>query len=361
MTGPSVTAVVVVHGPDADRLDACVASLAASTGVELDLVLVDNGSPDAGAVSRSVAARHDAQVPITILDLATNRGFGSGVNAGLRAATGDLIWLLNDDAAVAPDTIERCADLLLGADQDVVAIAPVVHLEGLSAPCGAPVLDSAGLVLRPNGEAFSAGLGQPDLGQYRTGEACLGPCFVAGLFRRAAFEPDAVGPVDERYFLYYEDVDWAVRALRQGRRVLRLAASGVVHGHARTASRLGEGRRYRIVQRNLLVFATLNLAAGRATRIWLQRIVVHAKGIVTGPYRLERVRAVLGALGGLPGAVRDRRSRRERAWVPESELFGHAEGEQPFLQAGTFTVPDPAGAEAAARSRLARLEVTPDP
>lgn len=358
MSLPRVSAVVVVHGGDADRLERCVASLAGSVGVELELVLVDNASPDGGALTRSVAARHAGRLAVTVIDLTANRGFAAGVNAGLRSAHADLVWLLNDDAAVGPDTIARCAALLASAGPDVVAVAPVVHLDGLTSPSGAPVIDSAGLVLRPNGEAFSAGLGQPDLGQYRTGEDCLGPCFVAGLFRRAAFDRANVGPVDERYFLYYEDVDWAVRAARLGQRVLRLADSGVVHGHARTASRLGEGQRYRLVQRNLLVFATLNLSAGRAARVWLQRCVTHAKGLVTGPYRWHRIVAVARAVISLPGTLRDRRHR-PQASTDEQAIFAHAVGERPFLVAGTFAVEDTAGAESAARARLDRRPVTP--
>jgi GT2 family glycosyltransferase len=347
-----VTAIVVVHGATTDQLTPCFASLAASASVEIDLVVVDNASPDGGqAIAEALSSVGDT-LHASVLHLERNRGFAAGVNAGLRAATADLVWLINDDAVVAPDSIARCVDALERAPAGTVAIAPVVHLAGRASPSGHPVIDAAGLVLRRNGEAFSAGLGQPDLGQYRSGEECLGPCFVAGLFRRSAFDESVVGPLDERFFLYYEDVDWAARAKRKGWRVERLADSGVTHEHARSSRTVGEGRRYRMVQRNLLVFAVLDLSPRRASSIWLQRLVVHAKGLVTGPYRRDRVLAVLGAAARLPAAIAGHRRRARSFRLPDDVLFEYAAGEVPYLQAGTFEVDDPVAAERAARERL---------
>lgn len=348
MPSTRVTAIVVVHASSPVRLLQCFTSLAGSQGVEVDLVVVDNASADGGQAIREALGSLDA----TVVRLDRNGGFAAGVNTGLARTTTELVWIMNDDAAVAPDSIARCVRALRRSGPDTVAIAPIVHVAGLTSPEGHPVIDTAGLVVRPNAEAFSAGLGQPDLGQYRSGEACLGPCFVAGLFRADAFLPHKVGLLDERFFLYYEDVDWAARARRGGWRVERLGDSGVTHVHAGSTRALGEARRYRIVQRNLLVFAVLDLSPRRACAVWANRLLVHTKGVVTGPYRRERLLAVLGALRRLPGAISGHRDRRRMFREPDDVLFVDADDEVPFLEAGTFRVSDPAAAERAALARL---------
>jgi GT2 family glycosyltransferase len=354
-----VTAIVVTHSAGAEQLAACLRSLASSVGVNLHIVLVDNGSASDGAVPRDVVRHLAPDTDITLVHTGTNRGFAAGVNAGLARAPDGMVWLLNDDATVAPTTIRRCVDALDAASDTTIAIAPVVLLDLGTTTDDGPLIDSAGLVLRHNGEAFGAGLGQPDLGQYRSGDECFGPCFVAGLFRTGAFTGrdgavPLVGPLDERYFMYYEDVDWAARAALSGYRVELLADSGVFHGHARSSRRLGEARRYGYVQRNLLVFAALNLSVRRATSIWAARIVVHSKGLMTGPFRVARLLSVAGALVRLPVIVAARRGRRSRFVLPESVLFRFAEDDAPFLEPASFTVEDAEGALAAARRRLDR-------
>lgn len=82
-----------------------------------EVVVVDNGSPDGevGTVARRAGAR--------VVHLGVNAGFPAGVNAGLRAATGDVVALLNDDAMAGPGWLES-AGRVLGADPSVGVVAP---------------------------------------------------------------------------------------------------------------------------------------------------------------------------------------------------------------------------------------------
>jgi GT2 family glycosyltransferase len=336
--------IVVVHGGAATELTRCLRSVSASRGVRLQLVVVDNASPDGGAAAREAVDQVPAGM-VTLVALTENRGFAAGVNTGLARRRGEYVLLLNDDAEVDPGAIARCVEVLRAQPPEVVAAAPVVHLADQPG-----IIDSAGLVLRPNGEAFSAGIGQPDLGQFRTGERCLGPCFAAALVRSSAFDPGSVGLLDERYFLYYEDVDWALRATLSGRTTVLVADAGVRHGHARSTRHLGEDRRYRMVQRNLLVCAALNLSLAGAARIWWGRHVVHAKGLVTGPYRRERITAITGALAMLPRALVDRRARRRLMTRADLCAFVYSQDAEPYFDAATYQATgDPAARDAAQR------------
>lgn len=331
MTTTRITTVVVVHGSDAATVDACVESVLVSADVDVHLVLVDNASPDGGAA----CARWEGDDRVTVVRSATNGGFAAGVNQGLRRRrAGDAVLLLNDDATVELDALSICA-ALLDDDPATVAVAPRVMLAGQR-----ELIDSIGVVVRPNGEAFNAFIGRPWSDQVVAGERVFGPCFAATLIRHDAFDADSVGLLDERYRLYYEDIDWGLRARRIGRHTVAAPDAVVWHRHAASTRLLGEPARYELVQRNLLLCATKNFTARTAARVWATRLVVHAKGVVTGPYRLQRIRSIGRALIGLPAALAARRGLPRRRAVTDAELFRHAVGMSPNFDAETLRAPD---------------------
>ncbi len=331
MTTPRITTVVVVHGSDADTVDACVESVLASLDVDMHIILVDNASPDGGAA----CARWETDDRITVVHSTTNGGFAAGVNQGLRQRrAGDLVLLLNDDATVEADAVSICAQQL-ATDRANIAVVPRVMLAGQR-----ELIDSIGVVLRPNGEAFNAFIGQPWRDQVAAGQRVFGPCFAATLIRADAFDADSVGMLDERYRLYYEDIDWALRAQRIGQHTVAAPGAVVWHRHAGSTRLLGEPARYELVQRNLLLCATKNFTARAATFVWVSRLVVHAKGVITGPYRVQRLRSIGRALVGLPATVAARRGLPRRRAVGDAELFSYAHGMAPNFDAETLRAPD---------------------
>ena len=335
---PRVTVVVVVYDTTAPRLQRCLQSARSSNGVEVEVVVVDNASP------RPV----EAPLADRVLTRSVNGGFAAGVNDGVRAATHPWIAVLNDDAVLEADTLWRCIDAIEAAGPSTVAAAPKVLFAGEESP----TIDSCGVVLRPSGEAFSAGAGQPDLGQFDTDDEALGPCMSAAVFRASAFRD--VGPLDERYFLYYEDVDWALRCHLSGRRTVLVPTALAWHEHAASTRALGERRRFRMVQRNLLLCATANLSWGSLTTIWRQRVIAAAKAAVRGPDRTSLLMAIVAALPRVPSALMARRPRRRRAVRPDADAFRFADGLEPFVDTTTYRPGPSQPAAAAARQRLAR-------
>jgi GT2 family glycosyltransferase len=328
VTTPRITAVVVVHGSSAEQVAACVDSLLRSEGVDVFVVLVDNASPDGGRATRPWMSRDR----VSVVHSARNDGFAAGVNQGLaRRRRGDLIWLINDDATVAPTALATCA-AMLGAHPGAIAVAPRVMLANEP-----DRVDSIGVVLRPNGEAFNAFIGQRWAGQVSNGDEVLGPCFGAALFRSDAFDANVVGTIDERYRLYYEDVDWDLRARRAGLRTVAAVDAVVMHQHAASTRLLGEAARYELVQRNLLLCATKNFTLRRAAAVWGGRLIVHAKGVVKGPYRLQRVRSLLRGVVGAPSALLARRTRpRPAPGYDELTDFAFADGMSPMFDPETY-------------------------
>jgi GT2 family glycosyltransferase len=321
---PAVTAVVVVHGSPEPTVRACVGSLLDSVGVDLDVILVDNASPDGGAA----CAPWEGHERVMVIHSARNDGFAAGVNQGLRARRpGALVWLLNDDATVEPDCITQCIEKLTPAS-DIVAVAPRVMLAAERER-----VDSIGVVLRPNGEAFNAHIGRRWDAQVDDGADVFGPCFAAALFRADAFDDTAVGPIDDRYRLYYEDIDWNLRAARLGLRTVAATSAVVWHQHAASTRLLGEPARYELVQRNLLLCATKHFSRPSVARVWGSRLLVHAKGIITGPMRIQRIRSVARAVAGAPAVLR-RRSPLDPA--TEARVFAFAAGMTPRFSAETY-------------------------
>lgn len=335
---PRVSAVVVAFESPPDRLERCLAALAASIGVKVEIVLVDNASSTeitSGRAHRTVRRSR-------------NGGFAAGVNDGLAAATGDWVAVVNDDAVVEPHLLARCVAAIEQGGPRTMAAAPKVLFAGMDRP----FLDSCGLVVRPNGEAFSAGAGQPDLGQFDRDRVVLGPCLSAAVFRAGAFR--TIGPLDERYFLYYEDVDWALRCHLSGHTTVFVPDAIAHHEHAASTRAVGERRRFRLVQRNLLLCATVNLSWPSVGRIWWGRAVAAAKAGVRGPDRLSLAAAFGRAAVHAPAALGARSHRRRRAVLPDDAAFAFADGLEPFVDTSTYRPADVAAATRAAEDRRAR-------
>ncbi len=160
---------------------------------------------------------------VRVVPLGSNLGFGTALNRAVREEPGDPIVLLNDDVTVEPGFV---AGLLDALEPGVDSVAAVLLREREPER-----IDSAGVVADRTLLGFD----------YLSGEAVtaldsaadpLGPTGGAALYRRAAFE--RVGGFDERIFLYYEDLDLALR-MRLAGSVCRLApAARGLHAYSET-------------------------------------------------------------------------------------------------------------------------------
>lgn len=226
----------------------------------VDVVLVDNGSTD-----DSVELARRELPEVKVLELGRNLGFGAAINRGVAEHPADAIILLNNDAAPEPRFVEA---LLEGLGPGVDSVAGVLLQE--RAP---ELIDSAGVVADATLMGFDYLHGEP-VATAATAADPLGPTGGAALYRRAAFE--AVGGFDERIFLYYEDLDLA----------LRLAAAG---GRCRLAPEARALHAYS---------ASLGAAsAGKYARTgWSRGYMLHRYGVMRNPRLALRALACEGTL-----------------------------------------------------------------
>ncbi|HXR60856.1 MAG TPA: glycosyltransferase family 2 protein [Solirubrobacterales bacterium] len=208
-------AVYIPNFNGADRLGPVLRALGGQT-TEVDVVLVDNGSGD-----DSVELARRELPPVRVVELGENLGFGRAINRAVAEVPGDPLILLNNDAVPEPRFVEALLDELC---EEVDAVAGVLLQE--RAP---ELIDSAGVVADATLMGFDYLHGEPAAAA-ATAPPPLGPTGGAALYRRAAFE--AVGGFDERIFLYYEDLDLALRLATRGGRCRLAAEARALHAYS---------------------------------------------------------------------------------------------------------------------------------
>ena len=167
--------------------------------------------------------------PMQVLNDRTPKGFGANHNAAFRESRGVLFCVLNPDIRLRADPFGALAERL--RDPGVGVAAPLIRSPGGDIEDSARRMPTPLSILR---KALSGARGP----EYDIGAADLYPDWVAGmfmLFRREAFA--AAGGFDERYFLYYEDVDLCTRLALAGKRVVYCPAVEAIHDARRESHR----------------------------------------------------------------------------------------------------------------------------
>jgi GT2 family glycosyltransferase len=182
----------------------------------LDVVVVDNGSGD-----DSVALVREQFPEVTLLELERNLGFGPAINRAVRGHRADPLILLNNDVECEPRFVEALLD---AAAEGIQSVAGVLVQE--RAP---ELIDSAGVVADSTLMGFDYLHGEPLIAAASAADP-LGPTGGAALYERAAFE--AVGGFDERIFLYYEDLDLALRMAAAGARCRLAGGARALHAYS---------------------------------------------------------------------------------------------------------------------------------
>jgi N-acetylglucosaminyl-diphospho-decaprenol L-rhamnosyltransferase len=219
-----LVSVIIVNWNTRDLLRACLASLPyGSSAVRLEVIVVDNGSTDGSAemvraeYARGLLLRNDA-----------NLGFTRATNQALRRASGEFLFLLNSDTEVRPGCIERLV-AVAASDERIGAAGPrLLNPDGSHQVSSGPFPRLVHRLLPSRFERRYERRLQARM-QAR-GDWTATVDWLSGaalLFRRDVLE--AVGPLDERYFMWYEDLDWAQRLQRAGYARVFVGDAVVVH------------------------------------------------------------------------------------------------------------------------------------
>lgn len=224
--------IVIVNWNSADQLDRCIRSILKFSGDTIEkCIVIDNGSHDESTIAVE-------QIKIVDVFMARkNLGFGKACNVGASRGSAEFILFLNPDTRLYPQTLSDTIAFMNDPKASSVGI------------CGVQLLDEAGDVARSCSRAPTIGrliaralgidLILPKLGcrmtewdhaQSRQVDQVIGAYFF---MRRSVFE--ALGGFDERFFVYFEEVDLARRAAKAGWTSWYLASSRAFHAGGGTS------------------------------------------------------------------------------------------------------------------------------
>jgi len=295
--------VLIVAFESRDDLTTTLPALLPELGEGDELIVVDNKPGDGSAeVVRELAPQ------ARIVPMGRNMGFAGGCNAGAEAASGDLLVILNPDAAPQPgfgDAIRR----------------PLLESRGwgawqaLIADGAGRSVNSAGNPIHFTGIVWAGGHGRP-LSEAPPGEvaAASGACLAIPLERWRA-----VGGFPAEFFMYHEDVDISVRLRAEGRAVGIEPAAVVAHDYEFGAN----DQKWFWLERNRLAFIVrtypgplLALLAPALLATELALLLVSAMG----GWGREKLRANLAFVRWLPRLLRERREIQGRRTIGSREF-----------------------------------------
>lgn len=248
MSSLPTVSVLVVNLNGRPLLAECFDSIFAQDypSTQVEIILVDNASTD-----DSVAFTREFYPAVHIVETGGNLGFAGGNNLGARAAKGDYLALINNDARAHPSWLRAMWETLAGGDDIACAASKILDHSGRT-------IDFVGTAMNLYGRAYQIDEGMPAVpGLYDKPRELLAPCGGAMMVHRDLFLQ--VGGFDEDYVAYYEDVDLGLRLWLYGYRVLFAPEAIVHHRQHQTGIGFPVEQRYVLSEMNALRTQIKNL------------------------------------------------------------------------------------------------------
>ncbi len=233
----TATSVIIVNYNGGKLLAECVGSVMKQ---DCEVIVVDNASTD-DSLSCLIEA-FSSETGLTAIRAGRNLGFAAACNLGMQTATGRCLLFLNPDCIVAPNALEAMTAVLFANGQAGMAGPLLLNPDGTEQPGGRRAVPTP---WRSFVRTFSLSRWSERYPKLFTDfllhreavpdgpaevEAISGACM---LVKREALE--AVGPMDENYFLHCEDLDWCMRFRQKGWKILFVPGAWAIH-HQGTCS-----------------------------------------------------------------------------------------------------------------------------
>ena len=248
MKFPKVSIIIVNYNGIDDTLE-CLNSLKSLSYPNCEVIIVDNASRDASSALNKI---YNDFPNVKIISLGQNLGFAGGNNVGidyaLKQQKAECILLLNNDTVVAPDFLKKMIEAgELDEKMGIVGAKIYYHSDRKRIWC--------------NGGHFS----WTDGGKHEEynrldanpNDAKIKPTkFITGCVMLIKAETILnIGLMDESFFMYYEDIDWSLRAKKAGYNIAVATSAHIWHKVSRSAAEMGEPKRHYYHIRNALLLA----------------------------------------------------------------------------------------------------------
>lgn len=235
MSGPAVAVIMLAYGDEPYLLDA-VRAVLASTDVELELVLVDNGSR--GSAVDDVRALGDGRVRVVVPG--RNTGFTGGVRLGVQSTDAPTLVLVNSDAIVEPPAVSELVAAL--REPGVGIVSGLVRLGDDPA-----TVNSVGNPVHLLGLSWAGHMGEPVAEHWRPSPVASATGALLAVSRRVWEE---LGGFPDEYFAYLEDMELSWRAWQRGYEVRYVPTAAADHFYEFSRSPI----KMYLLDRNRLLF-----------------------------------------------------------------------------------------------------------
>lgn len=231
--------IIITHHRTPELLFLCIKSIKETIGnIKYEIFVVDSESD--GSAQDLIQEKWPK---INFISFKKNLGYSKIVNAGLKKTNGDYILILNADIIVLEDAISEMLKFIK-ENSDVGAIGPQLldFNNNIQSSCFS----------NPNPKTILAR--RTFLGKLKWGRKKIDKFIIANwdkkttrevdwiqgsaiMIRKSAFKK--IGPLDERFFMYFEDADWCRRLWQNGYKVVYLPSAKMVHYYHRSSKKWG--------------------------------------------------------------------------------------------------------------------------
>ena len=309
--------IIIVNWNGLHHLRELMETIRAQTFQDFETIMVDNGSTDG-----SVEWMRDNYPGVKLLPQGRNLGFCAGNNAGARAASGEYLFLLNNDTALRPDALKEMLAVMEEKGPSCFGVFPKVLF--FDEPY---VINAFGVIWNNECQWKDHRVGLLDFGQFKEPEQVFGSIFAAVLVRSEAFFE--MGMFDEAFFSYGEDFDVCYRANVLGYKFFTAPKAEVLHKYrGSSVEKKRPAYSHFLFVRNYLMAILKNYSSetlrkhfGHVFRRYVTSGMKHFLRERNFPMVWAHVRAVLGILLLLPHIKKERRFIQPRRRVPDYELW----------------------------------------
>lgn len=218
MNQPLIVTVILNTNRCEDTL-ATLESLDRNTYSRNEILILDNASVDG-----SVQAIKTAFPKVEIFELEENLGYAGNNNVGIKIAIdkgAEWVFVLNEDTILAPECLSSLIDVG-ERETDIGIVGPMVY--HYDEP---EVIQSAGGKIGPDWSAWHLAQNDVDHGQYKVSHEVDWISGCAIMVRREVI--DEIGMLDERFFYYWEETEWCLRAKKSGWKIVQVPQAKLWH------------------------------------------------------------------------------------------------------------------------------------
>ncbi len=223
-----ITVLIVNYNSSIECISECLDSLDNQSVKDFRVLLFDNGSNNETiSVIKNKYLKSSHHLDLDIIENETNIGLGKAINKALADINTEYVLISGFDVVYDSGAIEEFLKEAKSMENNVIGLAPKIKFSYQR-----NFIESVGTYLDTSLYDGYQGLGQLDLHQYDVPEEIFGLSFTSALIKTDSFRTTRVGPVEDDFFLFYEDFDFCYRANLLGYRFRSCPRSIVYHKYA---------------------------------------------------------------------------------------------------------------------------------